>query len=87
MHGKCIFAILHVFGVCSELSDRKLLTDEGKVPEMRIWSILLIKSDLKWCIRLSRSLFLNNIYVITELLLYHIWNMYNRSLILSPLFA
>ena len=24
---------------------------------MRIWSILLIKSDLKWCIHLSRSLF------------------------------
>ena len=33
-------------------------TDEGSVPEMRIWSILLIKSDLKWCIHLSRSLFL-----------------------------
>ena len=25
---------------------------------MRIWSILLIKSDIKWCIHLSRSLFL-----------------------------
>ena len=25
---------------------------------MRIWSILLIQSDLKWCIHLSRSLFL-----------------------------
>ena len=25
---------------------------------MRIWSILLIKSDLKWCIHLSRSLYL-----------------------------
>ena len=25
---------------------------------MRIWSILLIKSDLKWCIHLNRSLFL-----------------------------
>ena len=33
-------------------------TNEGSVPEMRIWSILLIKSDLKWCIHLSRSLFL-----------------------------
>ena len=33
------------------------VTDEGSVPEMRIWSILLIKSDLKWCIHLSRSLF------------------------------
>ena len=28
------------------------------IPEMRIWSILLIKSDLKWCIHLSRSLYL-----------------------------
>ena len=34
------------------------ITDEGSVPEMRIWSILLIKSDLKWSIHLSRSLFL-----------------------------
>ena len=33
------------------------ITDEGSLPEMRIWSILLIKSDLKWCIHLSRSLF------------------------------
>ena len=33
------------------------ITDEGLVPEMRIWFILLIKSDLKWCIHLSRSLF------------------------------
>ena len=24
------------------------ITDEGSVPEMRIWSILLIRSDLKW---------------------------------------
>ena len=35
-----------------------MITDEGSVPEMRIWSILLIKSDLKWCIYLSRSRFL-----------------------------
>ena len=34
------------------------ITEEGSVPEMRIWSILLIISDLKWCIHLSRSLFL-----------------------------
>ena len=33
------------------------IADEGSVPEVRIWSILLIKSDLKWCIHLSRSLF------------------------------
>ena len=34
------------------------ITDEGSVPEMRILSILLIKSDFKWCIHLNRSLFL-----------------------------
>ena len=35
------------------------ITDEGSVPEMRIWSILLIKSDLRCtCIYFSRSLFL-----------------------------
>ena len=34
------------------------ITDEGLVPEMRIWSILFIKSYLKWRIHLSRSLFL-----------------------------
>ena len=33
------------------------ITDEGPVPEMRIWSILLIKSDLNWSIHLIRSLF------------------------------
>ena len=34
------------------------INDESSVPEMRIWSILLIKSDLKWLIHLvSRSLF------------------------------
>ena len=40
-------------------------TDEGSVPEMRIWSILLIKSDLKWCIRLSRSVFLCFNYLVS----------------------
>ena len=34
------------------------ITDEGSVSEMRIWSILLIRSDLKLCMHLSRSLFL-----------------------------
>ena len=29
---------------------------------MRIWFILLIKSDLKWCIHLSRSLHLYFMY-------------------------
>ena len=40
------------------------INDEGSVPEMRIWSILLIKSDLKWCILLSRSFCL---YVFSKL--------------------
>ena len=33
--------------------------DEGPVPEIRIWFILLTESELKWCIHLhvSRSLF------------------------------
>ena len=34
------------------------ITDEGSLPEMRIWSILLIKSELKWCIHLSKVSFL-----------------------------
>ena len=34
------------------------ITDEGSVPEMRIWSISLIYSDKKWCIHLSTSLYL-----------------------------
>ena len=34
------------------------ITHEGSVPGVCIWSIVLIQSDLKWCIHLSRSLFL-----------------------------
>ena len=45
------------------------ITDEGSVPEMRIWSILLIISDLKWCIHLSRSLFLYYYIVYLSILL------------------
>ena len=43
------------------------ITDEGSKLEMRIWSILLIKSDLKWYIHPSRSLFLyfNNLLSVT----------------------
>ena len=33
------------------------ITDDGSVPEMRIWSILLMKSDLKWCIHLIFFIF------------------------------
>ena len=41
------------------------ITDQGSLPEMRIWSILLIKSDLKWCIHVhhSRSPFYIRIYI------------------------
>ena len=39
---------------------RLRITDEGSVPEMRIWSISLIQYDLKLCIHLSRSLFFNS---------------------------
>ena len=43
------------------------ITDEGSVPEMRIWSILQIISDLKWCIHvhLSRSLFIYFNYLVS----------------------
>ena len=41
------------------------ITDEGSVPEMRIWSISLIKSDLKWCIHLSISLLFNYNYLVS----------------------
>ena len=34
------------------------IIDESSVTEMRIWYISLIKSDWKWCIHLSASLFL-----------------------------
>ena len=44
------------------------ITDEGSVPEMRIWSIFEIKSDLKWCIHLRKSLFLYLHYITTSLL-------------------
>ena len=33
------------------------ITDEGSLPDMRIWSILWIKSALKLCIHLSKSPF------------------------------
>ena len=35
------------------------------VPEMCIWSILLINSDLKWCVHLGRSLFLYFNYLVS----------------------
>ena len=34
------------------------VTDKNVIPEMRMWVILFIKSDLKWCMHLSRGFFL-----------------------------
>ena len=48
-----------IFGITSHILNFFVwlrITDEGSVPEMRIWSISnLIR--FKWCIHLSRSLF------------------------------
>ena len=46
------------------------ITDEGLLSEMLIWSILLIKSDIKWCIYLSRTLFSYFNYLVSEC---HCW--------------
>ena len=43
------------------------ITDEGSLPEMRIWSILLITSGLKWCIHLSRSPFLYSLWLMRHM--------------------
>ena len=48
------------YSVYAVYQSRLRITDEGSVPEMRIWSISLIQSDLKWCIHLSRGLFFNH---------------------------
>ena len=61
-HSFCFSLFWHVWDISFQLL--KLLfwlriTDEGSVPEMRIWSILFIKSDLKWWMQLSRSPFLH----------------------------
>ena len=37
------------------------IIDEGSVPEMRIWSILLMKSDSKCCIHLDLFLYFNHL--------------------------
>ena len=47
----------NIFYFCNHFFWR-MITNEGSLPEMRIWSILFIKSELKWCIHLSRNLFL-----------------------------
>ena len=49
----------------SECRPLARITDDGSVPEMRIWFILLIKYDLKWCIHNSRSLFLYFNYLVS----------------------
>ena len=52
----------HFFGIIFNLLNYFVwlrITDEGSVPEMRMWSINKKWSDLKWFIHLSRSLCLN----------------------------
>ena len=49
--GRFISLLWHFWGINFEnYFDLLLITDEASVPEMCIWSILVIKSDLKWCI-------------------------------------
>ena len=54
---KTLLNIYYILYTHMNYFDWLRITEEGSVPEMRIWSILLIKSDLKRCIHLSRSLF------------------------------
>ena len=51
------------------------ITDEGSVPKMRVWSILLVKSDIKWCIHLSRSLYVY--YILPSIP--HSWSPYRST--------
>ena len=55
----------HVNAYYDVIDDFIKITDEGSVPKMRIWAILSIKSDLRWCIHLSRSLFLYFNYLVS----------------------
>ena len=55
-----VFDICITWGITSQLFNYFVwlrITHEGSVPEMSIWSIFLINSDLKWCTHLSRSIF------------------------------
>ena len=52
----CLF--WHLWSITIQFCKLVWLADESSVTEMRIWSILLIKFDLKWCLHLRRSLFL-----------------------------
>ena len=54
-HPFCLYLVLAPLGIHFQLLNHFLrlrITDAGSVPEMRIWSISFIKSDLKWCIHL-----------------------------------
>ena len=56
--GRCKY---YVFNVNVDIGSCALVS----VPEMRIWSILKIKNNIKWCIHLSRSLFLCFNYLVS----------------------
>ena len=68
-YAKCEFEVYvstdvtAVAASCSALAAFILTPEDNSVPEMRIWSILLIKFDFKWCIHLSRSLFYISQYI------------------------
>ena len=49
----------------SKIAHSKNYYMKESASEMCIWSILLIKSDIKWCIHLSRSLFLYFNYLVS----------------------
>ena len=61
----CFGTFRHTFSAFLNYSLLLRITDEGSVPDMRIWSISLVKSDLKWCIHLSLILGFNDLVSVT----------------------
>ena len=55
---RLVLALLgHQFSTFKTTSIWLRVTDKGAIPEMRIWPILLMKSDLKWCIHIKRDFY------------------------------
>ena len=65
LHHPCwLQLVLGTFGPSFSMFETTLFGEESLTRvhyPMRIWSILLMKSDLKWCIHLSRSLLYFNL--------------------------
>ena len=59
----CFTLFWHIWGISFQLFKTTLfrlrISGESSVPEMRTWSILLIKPGLEWCKDLIRSIFCN----------------------------